>query len=286
VVQPLADLVRELDAWFAVDRVTHDDWSRAFGHAFADDGWRAALEPGFRERWNGLAVAGGNVERVVTCVFPGDELVAELEPGTLLFSEHPLDYTDRGGFAALDFGALRERGCSLYAVHAPLYQHPTLAPSQLLAEGLGLEAVERFHPLDPGLPGGIAAIGGSGLTIDGLADRIRAFLGAPIPVHVLTRTAAHAGRVAVVAGGGARCDLLAEALERGCTTYVTGNAATNSEVARVRERVRAFRELADAEHVSLIDATHYGSERPSQLAMLDWFRRRGLPARFAENGPR
>mgnify|MGYP003295229453 CR=1 FL=1 len=37
-------------------------------------------------------------------------------------------------------------------------------------------------------------------------------------------------------------------------------------------------ELADAEHVTLIDVTHYGSEQAPQLAMVDWFERRGLPA--------
>jgi hypothetical protein len=130
------------------------------------------------------------------------------------------------------------------------------------------------------------AVGESPLSVDGLADRARAFLGADVPVHVLTRTDERAGTVAVVAGGGARVDLLEAALAHGCTTYVTGNAATNSEVARVQERVRAFRELADAEHVTLVDVTHYGSERPPQLLMRDRLERLGLPARFAENGPR
>jgi putative NIF3 family GTP cyclohydrolase 1 type 2 len=281
-------LIRALDELFRVDRVTRDDWSTPFAHAYgADTRWRATLEAGFCERWAGLAVRGdAEVEQAVTCVFPGDDVIAALEPRTLLFSEHPLDYSDRGGFAAVDLAAVRERGCSFYAVHLPLYQHPELAPSLLLAEGLGLDAIETFFPLDPGLPGGIAAVGGSDLGVDPLAERLRSLLGPRIPVHVLTRTAQAAGRVVVAAGSGARPDLLEAALERGCRTYVTGNAATSSVVARVQERVRAFRELADREHVTLVDATHYGTERPPQLAMVEWFRRRGLPARFAENGPR
>lgn len=229
------------------------------------------------------------VDRAVTCVFPGDDLIAALEPRTLLFSEHPLDFADRSGFRPLSrssFETLAERGCSLYVVHAPLYQHPEIGPSRLLAEGLGLERPETYHPLDPGLPGGIAVVGQSSLTVERLADRLRGFLGRRIPVHVLTRTVEHAGTVAVVAGGGARVEILRASLERGCRTYVTGNAATNSDVPRVRDRVRAFRELADAEHVSLIDATHYGSERAPQIAMVDWFGSLGVPARFAENGPR
>jgi putative NIF3 family GTP cyclohydrolase 1 type 2 len=284
----LDDLLRALDELFAVDRVGHDDWSPAFAHAYGGDGrWREALEPGFAQRWAGLAVRGGDeVERAVTCVFPGDALIAALEPQTLLFSEHPLDHTDRGGFAAVDLPALKRRGCSLYVVHVPLYQHPELAPSLLLAEGLGLDGIESFLPLDPGLPGGIAADGDSDLSVDALAGRLRAFLGSAIPVDVVARGDAAAGRVAVVAGSGARAELLEPALARGCRTYVTGNAASGSAVPRVQARVRAFRELADREQVTVIDATHYGTERQPQLAMAEWFRDRGLPARFAESRPK
>jgi putative NIF3 family GTP cyclohydrolase 1 type 2 len=284
----LAPIVAELDALFRVDRVARDDWAGPFRHAYGEaDGWRAAFEPAFLERWAGLAVRGGDVvERVVTCVFPGDRLVEQLEPRTLVFAEHPLDYGDREGFAAVDHAALRERGSSLYVVHAPLAQHPELGPSQLVAEGLGLRDVEQLFPLDPALPGGIASIGDSTLDVDALAERLRATLGPAIPVQVLSHGDGLAGRVAVVAGNGARADVLQAALERGCRTYVTGNAATRTVVSRVQERVAAFRELADAARVALVDVTHYGSERPAQLAMVDWFRRRGLTAWFAETGPR
>ena len=115
---------------------------------------------------------------------------------------------------------------------------------------------------------------------------MRAFLGPKIPVLVLTRTQQRAGRVAIVAGGGASRAILEASLERGCETYVTGNAATNCELDFVQTEVREFRALADREHVSLIDATHYGTERPPQLEMVQWFERRGVPARFVENGPK
>ena len=40
-------------------------------------------------------------ERVVTCVFPSDRVVGLIEPGTFLFSEHPIDYADEPGFLPL-----------------------------------------------------------------------------------------------------------------------------------------------------------------------------------------
>src|SRR5829696_771659 len=256
----LDELVRALDAYFRVELVSDDDWSRPFEHAYGrDDYWREYVEPGYEGLWDGLMVRGDAVvDRAVTCVFPGDGVIEALEPRTLLFSEHPLDFADRPGFQPLSrasFETLKMRGCSFYHVHAPLDQHPEIAPSLLLAKGIGLEQIETYFPVDPGLPGGAAAVGVSSATVDGLADRIRAFLGADIPVHVLTRTDERAGTVAVAAGGGADVDVLRASLERGCNTYVTGNAATNCVVPRVRRSVQAFRELADAEHVSLLDAT-------------------------------
>ena len=129
-------------------------------------------------------------------------------------------------------------------------------------------------------------IGESRLSVDGLADALRSYLGAEILVHVLTRSRGEAGRVAMVAGGGAMVEILEASLERGCDTYVTGNAATNCRLDFVQEQVRAFRERADEAGVSLIDAMHYGMEKPPQLAMAKWFQQRGLDARFVPDGPK
>jgi putative NIF3 family GTP cyclohydrolase 1 type 2 len=283
-------VVAELDAYFRVPDVRNDDWSEIFAAVYPDPYWRDYAEPAYEGRWNGLMVRGGaEVEQVVTCVFPSDRIVDELEPRTLLFSEHPLDFADRPGFLPLareSFETLRERGCSFYHAHAPLDMHEEVAPSLLVAQGVGLSGIETYYPIADGIPGGAAAIGDTTLTLDGLADALRVLLGPEILVHVLTRPRHEAGRVAVVAGGGADADILRASLERGCRTYVTGNAATNCELDFVQEQVRAFRALADEESVALVDAMHYGMEKPPQLAMVEWFRRRGLPARFAPDGPK
>jgi putative NIF3 family GTP cyclohydrolase 1 type 2 len=252
--------------------------------------WREFVEPDWLDRWNGLMVRGGDeIERVATCVFPTDRIVAGLEPSTLLFSEHPLDYADEPGFQPLtreSFEALRERGNSFYHVHGPIDMHPEVSPSRLCAGGVGLEHLEEYFPIASGIPGGAAIIGDSRLSLEGLADAFRAYLGPEIKVHVLTRPRAQAGRVAVVAGGGADTAILEASLERDCQTYVTGNAATNCRLEFVQQSVRKFRLLADQEGVALIDAMHYGMEKPPQLAMVDWFAARGLPAEFVPDGPK
>ena len=286
----LDEVAAALDAYFRIPDVEDDDWAPIFAQVYAQPYWREYAEPAYEGRWNRLMVRGGDVvESVVTCVFPSDRIVERLEPRTLLFSEHPLDFADRPGFLPLaraSFETLRESGCSFYHVHAPLDMHPEVSPSRLVASGIGLQRLEEYYPIASGIPGGAAIVGESGLSLDGVADALRAFLGPEIRVHVLTRPRREAGRVAVVAGGGADVDILRESLERGCRTYVTGNAATTCVLDFVQERVRAFRELADEEGVSLIDAMHYGLEKPPQLAMVGWFGRLGLPAAFVPDGPK
>ena len=283
-------IVAELDAYFRVPDVRDDDWAPAFAQVYGEPYWRDHVAPGYEGRWNGLMVRGGDeVERAVTCVFPSDRIVAELPPRTLLFSEHPLDFADRPGFLPLaraSFERLRESGSSFYHVHAPLDMHEEVAPSLLVAQGVGLSGIETYYPIAEGIPGGACAIGDTSLSIEGLADALRVILGPEILVHVLTRPRQEAGRVAIVAGGGAGADILRASLERGCQTYVTGNAATNCSLDFVQAEVREFRQLAEAEGVALLDAMHYGMEKPPQLAMVDWFRAHGLAAEFVPDGPK
>jgi putative NIF3 family GTP cyclohydrolase 1 type 2 len=283
-------VVRELDAYFRVADVENDDWSDVYAHVYPDPYWRAFAEPDYEGRWNGLFVRGDEeVDRAFTCVFPSDAIVASLPARSLLFSEHPIVFEDDvEGFEPLareSFERLVVAGCSFYQVHAPLDQHPELAPSLLVAQGVGLERLEDYFPIADGLPGGVAMIGDSGLSLDELATRLRAFLGAEIPVDVLSRPRKEAGRVAVVAGGGAERPILEASLERGCATYVTGQAATRCRLEFVQESTRAFRALADEARVAVIDATHYGLEKPPQLAMVEWFNRLGLPAEFRAGRP-
>jgi putative NIF3 family GTP cyclohydrolase 1 type 2 len=286
----LTGLVAELDAYLRVPDVRDDDWSQAFATVYPEPYWREYVVRGWEGRWNGLAIRGAeDVERAVTCVFPSDRIVSSLEPATFLFSEHPLDFADEPGFLSLSletYEAMRENGISFYNAHAPLDMHPEVSPSRLCAEGVGLEEQEEYFPICAGIPGGAAIIGESRLSVDGLADALRGYLGPEIKVHVLTRPRGEAGRVAVVAGGGAVVDILEASLERGCQTYVTGNAATTCRLEWVQEQVRAFRERADTAGVALIDAMHYGMEKPPQLAMVDWFRARGLEAEFVPDGPK
>lgn len=282
----LAAVVSELDSYFRVPDVRN---ASAFAGIYPEY-WQEFTEAPYEELRNGLMVRGGDqVEQAATCVFPSDSIVESLPTRTLLFSEHPVAFEDDvQGFEPLareSFERMRAEEISFYQVHEPLDHHPEVSPSRLVAEGLGLSHFDQYFPIAEGIPGGAAMAGDSDLTLDGLAARLRNALGPEVPVHVLSRPRDRAERVAVVAGGGADVRILVESLERDCRTFLTGNAATQCRLQFVQDEVRAFRELADEAGVAVIDATHYGLEKPPQLAMVEWFRRLGLPAEFRPGRP-
>ncbi len=284
----LAELVQQLDAYFAVAKVRGDDWQRVVATAYPDGRWQRAVEPAYLERWNGLLLRGAPVvTEVVTAVFPTDELLAGLRPGTLLFTEHPVELA--GGclapIRAARLAELRRAGVSVYQVHAPLAHHPEVSPSRRLARALGLASVEEYFPVVQGLAGGALVIGDSARTVTELAALTAEVLGDEVPVRLLSSPRRQAGRVAIAAGGGARADMVAASRARGCETYITGDALDDGPLPEVRREVAAFRARAARDKVAVIDGTHYGTEKLSQLAMLDWFRERGLPVRFAAGGP-
>jgi putative NIF3 family GTP cyclohydrolase 1 type 2 len=285
-----SELVERLDAYFRVPEVRADDWSGNFELLYPEPYWRRFAEPGYEGRWNGLMVAGApEIHRVATCVFPSDSIVAGVAPGTFLFSEHPIAFEDDfEGFAPLareSFERMQAERISFYNVHAPLDQHPEVSPSRLTAQGLGLEGLDEYFPIAEGIPGGAAIAGDFPGTVQELADRIPAVLGAEIPIRLVTRSGEPAGRVAVVAGGGAELGILEASLERGCRTFLTGNAASRCRLDFVREGLRRFHERAEEAGVAVIDATHYGLEKPPQIAMVGWFERLGLEASFIPGRP-
>ena len=203
---------------------------RPFEHVYPEPYWREYTVPGWEGHWNGLVVRGAEeVEQVATCVFPSDRIVAGLKPATFLFTEHPVDFADEPGFLPLSletYEAMRENGISFYNVHAPLDMHPEVSPSRLCAQGVGLERLEEYFPICEGISGGAVVAGDSQLTVDGLADALRSFLGPEIKVHVLTRARGEAGRVAM-GPAGARWSRSSRRRSNAAAAYVTGNAATN-----------------------------------------------------------
>ena len=284
----LSRLVSELDNYFRVDDVRGDSWESFFSEAYGVAPWRECFESRYQQTWNGLMVRGQEtVAEVVTCVFPTATIIDSLAPGTLLFTEHPIELVDEL-FTVPDLARLDrlKRACAgIYQVHAPLDHHPEVSPSRLLARALRLTDTEEYFPVAEGIPGGALVIGNTSASLADLLSRLRTTLGLEVPVDLHSQWREAAGRVAIAAGGGAQTEMLAASVEKGCQTYITGNALSACALLAVRRELDAFAALAARMKVSVIDATHYGSEKLSQLEMLNWFAAAGVSARFATGLP-
>ncbi|MDP1823868.1 MAG: Nif3-like dinuclear metal center hexameric protein [Archangium sp.] len=288
-------LVAELDEWFRVADVQDDEWLSLFDVVYDAPYWRDYVDPAWLRSFNGLMVRGADeVTHVATCVFPSDAILRRVPAGSFVFAEHPVDDAPGDVFAPWSkatFERLRMDRINVYTVHAPLDHHPEVSPSVLLGRALGLKEPKAFLPMARGLSGGGAVIGYSDLTVAELKHRLQDAVGPEVPVALgpgLSLDEAGrraAGTVAVVAGGGASLAALEAALAMGCTTYVTGNALSPCGIPYVKEIHDAFRARAKSAGVAIVDGTHYGTEKLSQLAMVDWFKARGLEARFEPGLP-
>ena len=162
----LTELVAELDDYFRIPDVRGDDWSPAFDQVYADDPyWREYVVPGWEGHWNGLSLRGAEeVERVATCVFPSDRIVAGARAGDVPLLRAPARLRRRAGLPPAlveTYEAMRENGISFYNAHAPLDMHPEVSPSRMCSVGAGLENLDEYFPICEGIPGGAAIIGDS-----------------------------------------------------------------------------------------------------------------------------
>lgn len=288
-------LVAELNDWFRVAEVSDDEWVSLFDVIYDTPYWRDFVEAAWVKSFNGLMVRGGDeVTTVATCVFPSDAILRRVPTGAFVFAEHPVDDAPGDVFAPWaksTFERLRADRISVYTVHAPLDHHPEISPSVLLGRELGLKAPQPFLPMARGLSGGGGVFGASDGTVAELHRRLQQVIGPEVRVALAPWLSADeaerraAGMVGIVAGGGASVDAVEAALAHGCTTYVTGNALSPCSIPYVKRIHDAFRARAQAAGVAVIDGSHYGTEKLSQLAMVDWFKARGLDAHFEPGIP-
>jgi len=131
-------------------------------------------------------------------------------------------------------------------VHLPLDAAP-FGTAAALTEGLGLQIVDSFAPVE-GLPCGRIGEPSSPLPLQTVARKLRAVTGAGVRFWECNDSEVR--RIAVAPGGGNLTDVLHEAADLGCDTFVTGESALYSvEYARYRR-------------MNLIVGTHTQTEFP------------------------
>jgi dinuclear metal center YbgI/SA1388 family protein len=195
---------------------------------------------------NGLQVPGKDeIRTIVTGVTASAAFIdAAAEHGAdLLLVHHGLFWGSEPGLTPVQAGRLRRlfaTQTALAAYHLPLDAHPVHGNNALLADAVGAETQEAFGDI-----GRTAVLGGDGVGLGELVDRVREATGGREPL-VQGAGPERVRRVAVVTGSGA--GYLQQAAEAGCDALLTGEPRENA--------------MSEASELGLhlIAAGHYATE--------------------------
>ncbi len=276
-----SDLVTRLDGEFKI--VGHPEnlleWA-------LNDQNRKAFNPDFLEHRTACVLEGTEeVEQVITVVFVTDSIIEQLAayPASLVFTHHHFDcHEDERGIEPLrceQLEELRRQGHSLYVAHAPLDTHSVYGTSRVLARLLNVPHDSGFFEYagtDVGVIGRIEPV-----AFAAFAERARLVLERPVVATVQYRE--RVKKVAIAAGGGDFAQVAEEVGQADCDTLVTGPVENRWANPMVQENHRRFLEICEQYAVNLIGGTHYGTERPSMIAVVKMFQQWGIPALYLED---
>jgi len=247
---------------------------------------RQHFETEFLSHKTGMVMASSDeVDTICTSVFVTEAIVRQLidRPGTLLVTHHHFDYhEDQRGLQPIPsewLRALRDAHVSLYVAHAHLDTHPVYGTSRALAELVGATIDSAFFDYygEPvALVSHIPRINTEAFAFT-VQERLRR------PYVTLSLQWPCVDRIAVVAGGGDTPELLQQAFELGCDTLLTGTIENRWQVPSVQDANREFHRLNERLKLNLIGGTHFGTERPAMIKLLDLFRPWGVAAEYLED---
>lgn len=284
----IAEAAAYLDDFLHLDRFETDDFAIIVNFSReADIPIEEYATSGFLKRFNGLMLDNSrDVERVFTLVFPGGEVLAEVERRangvpSLIFTHHPMDM-ETSGRGLIPIGRewldrLRDARISLYAAHAPLDCHEAVSTSRALARAIGVPAQYTFA----GYFGGHAGVYGEidPMPVGLFLDRVRSALAVEHVEH--NQHTETVRNVAVVAGGAAYPTLMEEAIAAGCDTYVTGDYRVRHGGKWAEQNRPAFDAFVEKAPINLVGGSHYATESlVLEQDMIGVFNSVGLPAEF------
>jgi len=244
------------------------------------------IYPPFLKRQTGLFVKNSNmVEKIYTVVFITEEIIQKVstQKNSLIITHHHFNYyEDSRGVQAIDadaLGKLKESNSSIYVAHAPLDTHSIYGTSVSLAKLCEIRVEELFYDYF-GEP--TAVIGSIEKTSfedfsNHLMKKIKR------PYLTLFKYHNNVEKVAVIAGGGDIPDILQYAYDAGCDTLFTGTIEHRWNVPFIQEGNKQFHELNKKLKLNLIGGTHYATERPAMIYLLEMLKNFALPCEYLED---
>ena len=275
------ELYQRLDKDFDLAHC-RDDWSSMDFNEYISDN--------FKQRYMGLVLDNsGKIERVYTAVFPSDKVINEIldsgEKDVLLFTHHPRVWDiNRAAGTFKDIGKdllarMKDNRISLYSLHTPLDRVGEYATNVSFGRALGIKREKDFDSYY-GFPAGIIGRTETS-TVDELARKVEKAVGHKIKIWNYGDEAIKDHYVAIVTGGGNDLEALEELYGLGVNTFITGVTRPSKDFPPALKS----HEYAKEKGINIIGATHYSTEKFACIAMVDYFKKLGLPAEFIPDKP-
>lgn len=223
------------------------------------------------------------IQSVSSTVFLTDTVLDKAADNTLLFTHHHFNYhEDERGCQPLTekkMITLKQRGISIYVCHAPLDTHMQWGTSVTLAQYCKIMIDELFFDYY----GAPTALIGHVMEqpIDAFVSNVMRKLDrADLTVK---RHRENVKIIAVVAGGGDIPEILQYAYDKGCDTLLTGTIVNRWDLPFLQDANKRMFESNKKLKLNLIGGTHYGTERPAMMNILDYFRKHDIQCNYLED---
>ncbi len=292
------ELEKQLDALFEVEKFSESEaWDFAMPENYRSVLQRYATPRFFDGTWNGLILNNtAQISRVYLTVFPSraalDMAIArEIDrgsPGAFIFTHHLAAYDPMHGFTVIpeaQLADLQEQHISVYVCHAPLDCHPEISTGGALALALRLRDQNRFAFTVNGYAGVWGHV--KPIPFQAFAERLAKACEMPVLRYDQVRHNVHiVEQVAIIPGGGDAPELIQEAKELGCDTYVTGEWWPYRDTEWAAQQRARLSELIACLNMNLLGSSHYSSELVVlRDQMVPWFKDLGIDTQLLRDPP-
>lgn len=242
--------------------------------------------PDFIEHKTGLINFNSTeVKKVYTTVFVTNNVIEKIknEKNILFLTHHHFNYYEDGrGLQPIRpeiFEILKETENSVYVTHAPLDTHKTYGTSISLAELCNIKIDKLFFDYF----GAPTALTGRVNKTDfyQFSEAVRHAINRPY--LTLYKHIDYVENVAVVAGGGDMPEILQQVYDFGCDTLLTGTVEHRWAIPYIQEGNKKFHELNNVLKRNLIGGTHFATERPAMIKIVDLIKQHGIDCEYCED---
>lgn len=247
---------------------------------------KSFINSNFLDKKTGLFTMNSDViDKVYTTVFITDEIVNVIskEKNCLIITHHNFDYyEDKRGAIPIRYELLeklKNTNNSIYVAHAPLDTHKKFGTSISLAALCNIEVEEFFYDYF-GAP--TALIGKvKRIKFEDFTSDIRAKLKRPYLTEINNKD--YIEKIAVIGGGGDEPEILQFAFDKGCDTILTGTIEHRWALPFIQNSNKKFHELNEELRLNLIGGTHYATERPAMMNLVELIRSFKIECEYCED---